>query len=372
MTAGLTVGVEEEFLLVDARTRRPVSRASEVLARVPAADGFKPELYQSQLETTTDVLADLGDVGRALTASRTVLAAAAREAGTLIVPIGTPPLAGDRPRLTDGPRYRAIGETYRGVLADYETCGCHVHIGVPDRAHAVAVVDHLRPWLPTLLALSGNSAVHHGQHTGYQSWRVIQQAPLPGGGIPPRFGDLTGYDRCLARLVDSGVLVDDRMTFWAARPSAVYPTVEVRVADVAGTVDEALLQVALTRALVRTALADLDRGVEAPDVDGQLAAAALWTAARHGIHGPGVDPLTGQRVSATTLLDDLVTHVRPMLAASGDEALTEALLLRALTGETGAERQIRLAEDGLSTIVDDAVSRLLVLSLASQPDPAIS
>ncbi|MEU0796765.1 glutamate--cysteine ligase [Amycolatopsis sp. NPDC005961] len=359
MTAGTTVsietvGVEEEFLIVDAATRRPASRATAILARLPDDGTFVPELYQSQVEAVTGVHTDLRDVGRALRVQRAVLAGAAQEEDALVVPLGTPPLAGDRPRLTGSPRHHAIGDTYRGVLAGYETCGCHVHVGVPDRAHAVAVVDHLRPRLPTLLALSGNSAVHHGQHTGHQSWRVIQQAPLPGGGIPPRFGDLGAYERCLGRLVDSGVLVDDRMTFWAARPSAAHPTVEVRIADVARTVDEALLQVALTRALVRTALADLGRGVEAPDVDGQLAAAALWTAARHGIHGPGVDPLTGRRVPATALLHELVNHVRPALAAAGDEAVTQALLRRVVAGETGAERQIRVARDGPGAIVDDA------------------
>ncbi|WUH85780.1 glutamate-cysteine ligase family protein [Amycolatopsis sp. NBC_00438] len=181
MTAGPTVGVEEEFLVVDAGTRRPVPRAAPILGRVavPVDGGHEPELYQSQVEATTGVLTDLRDVAGALTAQRTALAGAARAEGALIVPAGTPPLRGETPRLTDGPRYRAIGETFRGVLADYETCGCHVHVGVPDRALAVAVVDHLRPRLPTLLALSGNSAVHHGRPTGYQSWRVIQQARCP-------------------------------------------------------------------------------------------------------------------------------------------------------------------------------------------------
>ncbi len=365
MTAGVTVGVEEEFLIVDARTRRPVPRAPEILARTakPAEGGLEPELYQSQVEATTGVLTDLRDVGRALTAHRRALADAARVEGALVVPVGTPPLAGERPRLTDGPRYRAIGDTFRGVLADYETCGCHVHVGVPDRALAVAVVDHLRRWLPTLLALSGNSAIHHGRHTGYQSWRVIQQAPLPGGGIPPRFGDLDGYEHRLARLVDAGVLVDERMTFWLARPSPAYPTVEVRIADVAPTVDETLLQVALTRALVRTALADLDRGREAPEVDGQFAAAALWSAARYGIHGPGVDPLIGRRIPAMTLLEDLVHHVRPALAETGDDGIADALVRRCRTGETGADRQTRVADrQSPAAVVDKAAELLLAPS----------
>jgi carboxylate-amine ligase len=356
---GTTVGVEEEFLFVDAGSRRPVPKAAAVLARLDAdATGIKPELYESQVEAVTPVLTSLVDVARALVANRASLARAAGEEGVAAVGVGTPVLAGPLPELSGGDdRYRLVARTYRGTFADYEACGCHVHVGVPGGDLAVAVVDHLRPWLPTLLALSANSPVHHGLDTGYASWRTIDQARFPGGGIPPRFGDFAGYVRCLDQLVDCGVLIDERMTFWAARPSPRYPTVEVRVADVAASPDGALLQAALVRGLVRAALDDLGHGREAPAADGQIAAGALWSAARYGIHGHGIDMTGGRRVPARTLLAALLRRVRPALEDTGDVLVVDALLPPVLAG--GAARQRATAAAGGLTAVVDELAGLL-------------
>ncbi|WP_328457169.1 carboxylate-amine ligase [Amycolatopsis sp. NBC_00438] len=362
--AGVTVGVEEEFLFVDVGSRRPVPRAGAVLARLGADAGIKPELYESQVEAVTPVLTSLAGVARELVTNRASLARAAAAEGVAAVGVGTPVLAGPRPELSGGDRYRLVARTYQGSFADYEACGCHVHVGVPGDDLAVAVVDHLRPWLPTLLALSANSPFHHGRDTGYASWRTIDQARFPGGGIPPRFGDFAGYRRCLDRLVDCGVLIDERMTFWAARPSPRYPTVEVRVADVAASPDGALLQAALVRGLVRAALDDLGRGREAPDVDGQLAAGALWSAARYGIHGHGIELTGGRRVPARALLAALVRRVRPALEDTGDAPLVDALLPPVLAG--GAARQRATAATGGLTAVVDELAGLLTEPMAGE------
>ncbi len=238
------------------------------------------------------------------------------------------------------------------MVDDYESCGLHVHVGVPDRDTAVAVVDHLRPWLPTLLALSVNSPFGGGRDTGYGSWRVVRQSAFPGFGVPPRFGSAAGYDAGVARLVDCGVLVDPRMSFWLARPSSVFPTVEVRAADAALTVDGAVLQAVLTRALVRTALADLDRGVEGPVVDEQVAAAAVWSAARHGVTGPGVDVLAGRAVPVGDLVAGMLGHVAAALEDTGDDALVRRLLKELVADGTGAERQRRAAVGGGAAVGD--------------------
>jgi carboxylate-amine ligase len=142
------------------------------------------------------------------------------------------------------------------------------------------------------------------------------------------------------------------MSFWLARPSPAFPTVEVRAADTALTVDGAVLQAALTRALVRTALADLDRGVEGPRIDPQVAAAAVWSAARHGLRGPGVDPLLGREVPVEDLLAKLLTHVAAALEDTGDDAVARRLLKELLADGTGAERQRRADVRGRPAVVD--------------------
>ncbi|QQQ79898.1 glutamate--cysteine ligase [Saccharothrix sp. 6-C] len=334
----MTIGVEEEFLLVDPSTRRPVARAVDVLARVrdlPPGARVHRELNAAQVEFSTGVCADLAELRDQLTAGRRELAHAAHAEGLWLVASGSPPLADPRPALSAGERFERIESIYRGQVEAYQCCGCHVHVGVPDRETAVHVVDHLRRWLPTLLALGGNSPFDRDRDTGYASWRMMDQARFPGSGVPPLFRTAAEYDARLGRLVDCGVLVDAGQTFWLARPSPRYPTVEVRAADAAATVDDALLQAGLTRALVDTARA----AGPAPDLDEQVLAAAVWSAARHGLSGPGVDPVTARQVPAVELVEALLEHVSGALG--DDRDLVHALVRDVLDRGTGAQRQLR-------------------------------
>lgn len=337
----ITFGVEEEFLLADPQTGRSVPAATEVLKAAreePAPGAVHAELSQTQVEAATVPCATLDDLEYALMAGRARLAAAASGCGVWLLPSGTSPLGGPAVP-TDGPRFAAITARYAEVVRDYQACGCHVHVGVPDRETAVAVCNHLRPWLPTLLALSVNSPYHHGRDTGYASWRIIEQSRFPGAGAPPWFRDAADHDEQVARLVDSGAIVDESQSFWLVRPSPTWPTVELRVADTAVDVSGALLQATLSRALVTTALTDLSLGREGPWLDDQVLAAAVWSAARYGLGGVGVHPSRAERVPATELLDELIVRVAPALAEAGDLAAARELFAGVLRRGTGAARQ---------------------------------
>lgn len=364
-----TVGVEEEFLLVDPETGRPVPRAEEVLALGPVDLGgatLQPELSSAQVESATGVCANLTELETQLRELRTVLASRAHSLGALLLAAGVPIVGGTVP-LAPGERFAGMGEVYGRVLTDYLCCACQVHVAVPGRDEAVGVVDRIRRWLPTLLAVSVNSPLYDGQDTGYGSWRTVMQGRFPGGGIPPRFGSVTNYGHLVGTLVDAGVLLDDRMTFWLARPSPAQPTVEFRVADAAVDVESAVLQAALARALVQQELADLAAGRPAPGCDDTLAAAALWSAARYGIGGPAIDPATGRRMPAVVLLADLLDLVRPALEASGDLGQVRALVERLLTTGTGADRQRAAAAAGGSAA---ALEALAVTASADREVPA--
>lgn len=166
---GVTLGVEEEFLLVDAVSGECVPRAERVLEAAGehpwrgAGGAFHPELLTSQVEAATGVCGDLAALREQLRAGRARLAAAARAAGARLVSAGTPVLDGPPPPPARGDRFAAVTAAYGEVVEDYQACGCHVHVGVPDRETAVAVVNHLRPWLATLVALAANSAFDHGR-----------------------------------------------------------------------------------------------------------------------------------------------------------------------------------------------------------------
>ena len=357
-TDGRTFGVEEEFLLVDAATLRTEPKAAAVLARAATAlepaDGvrFQPELAATQVEAATGICTDLTALRRQLWQGRACLATAARAEGLRLVAVGNPVLGNDTVPFMPGEHYARLAGILAGTLDGYESCGCHVHVGVADRALAVAVVNHLRPWLPTLLALSVNSPFDQGRDSGYASWRIQTQARFPGSGVPPWFPSVTAYDGWLQRLVELGVLADTGTTYWLARPSPRLPTVEVRAADAASTLDEAVLQAALARALVHTALSELRAGREASPVDDQLCAAALWSAARYGLTGPGVHPFEARRVASASLLEELLGHVRPALEEAGDDAHVRALLRTVGWRGTGAARQREAAVRGLPEVMD--------------------
>lgn len=349
---GVTLGVEEEFLLVDAVSGECVPYAERVLEAVGghpwrgAGGAFHPELLTSQVEAATGVCGDLPGLRAQLRTGRARLAAAARAAGARLVSAGTPVLDGPPPPVARGDRFAAVTAAYGEVVEDYQACGCHVHVGVPDRETAVAVVNHLRPWLATLVALAVNSPFDHGRASRFACRRVVAMSRFPGSGTPPYSASAAEHDRRVDALVEAGALVDEAMTFWLARPSPRYPTVEVRAADAAATADDAVLHAALVRGLVGAALRDLAAGREAPRLDAQVCAAALWSAARHGMDGPALDPFTRRAAPPWRLVEDLLARTRPALADTGDLEAVSALLEGVRRAGTGAGRQRRAAERG--------------------------
>jgi carboxylate-amine ligase len=346
-----TMGVEEEFLLVDPASGATVPIAEKVVPPASAADlpvgaTVQRELRDTQVEAATGVCASAAELRAHLAAGRRAVAAAARDYGVVVVASGSPVRGSGGAVPSSLPRFAAIDDLYGEATRDYEACGCHVHIGVADRDTAVAVVNHVARWLPTLLALSVNSPFFRERDTGYGSWRIVQQSRFPGSGLTPYFPDHAAFRAEVGRLIECGVIADEAQTFWFARPSPRLPTVEFRVADVASTVDEAVLQALLTRALVRTALTDLSRGREAAPVPAQMAAAAVWNAARYGLAGPGVHLGLYRQAPAGDLVTGLLDHVRDALAETGDLTEVRVLLDRLRSGGTGADRQRLLADAG--------------------------
>ncbi|MGK3207119.1 carboxylate-amine ligase [Amycolatopsis sp. MEPSY49] len=353
-----TMGVEEEFLLVNPRTGHASACAEPVLARYrhhgPLPDGVRVhrELRLTQIEAASGVCTTAVELRDQLTAARRVLAGAAAAEDCALLATGTPvgPGPATPPPAATG-RYADIDAAYGALVADYEACGCHVHVGVADPDTAVAVVNHLGRWLPTLLALSANAPFDHGRDTGYHSWRMVLQSRFPGSGVAPHLRDHTEYRRTVDTLVGCGALVDPDQTFWLARVSGRFPTVEFRVADTALTVDHAVLQALLSRALVRRALADLAAGREAAPLSPQVAAAAVWAAARHGLTGPLVDPLEETRRPAWSRVEALLDHVRTALEDSGDLAEVQALVAALRADGTGSVQQRAVAGRGTAEAV---------------------
>ena len=331
--------VTEEYLLVDPDAGRTVPAADEVLhyadaLYVPAPDAtLTAELFATRVEAGAGRCVALTEVTERLAHTRARVATAARAAGVGLLPSGSAAMGGlAAPR----PAFAPLADTYAAAVSDL-TCSCQVRVDVADQDTAVAVVNHLRAWLPTLLALSVNSPYQDGADTGYASWRSVQRARLPAGGMPPHLTSARAYETRVARLMEMGVLVD--VPLWLARPVPRRCAVVVSVADTGIDVEATVLQAALTRALVQTALTDLAAGREAPAIGEQVGAAALWSAARHGLSGMGIHPVLERRAPATVLVSELLSAVRPALEETGDLTTVTGGIRRLLSEGTGAERQ---------------------------------
>ncbi|MGW0390545.1 carboxylate-amine ligase [Streptomyces sp. NPDC003042] len=353
------MGVEEEFFLVDVRTRAPVPRAPEVLKTAAAVLGpqAQAEFYTCQFEVCTRPASSAAELRADLETLRTTAGRAAREAGCLLVGTGTavvPPL--EPVSVTDTPRYRRMARDFRPMVDGRlgVVCGCHVHIGSLDRPRALALSNRLRPYLPVLQALAVNSPYADGVDSGFASWRSIVFERWPTAGPAPLL-DLAGYEEAADDMVRSGVLLDRRMIYWYARPSEHVPTLEIRIADVNADLDTTVLLALLVRGLCATLMAEPGwEDTAPPAVPADRLRAAHHHAARYGHGADLLDALTGELVPARALTADLMRRAAPGLAETGDLAETERLLAGLWSAGSGAERQraVHRRTGSLQAVVD--------------------
>ncbi|MFF5029832.1 carboxylate-amine ligase [Streptomyces collinus] len=353
----ITVGVEEEYLLVDEATGRLAAHGDKVRAAAGlepfvVAEEIQSELLQAQVEVVTPICGSLDEVGGHLLRLRHAVGAAAEALGCRLLASGTPPLRLEPVQVTDAPRYRAMQRQAPQLVAEQLVNGMHIHAAVPDRGTGVEVLTRLRPWLPVLTAMSANSPMWDGEDTGFATWRTLVFDRWQVSGIPPYFTDDADYDRRVQRLLDCGVISDTGQLYWQARLSERFPTIEVRCFDVQLRTDEAVMFAGLVRALVQRAIWDADAGEPRPAPDPELLDAAMWQAARQGLSGELIAP-DGVARRAGDVVCELMRHVGPALEHAGDAREVRALVHRLLQGGTGADRQREaLAQGGVSAVTD--------------------
>ncbi len=337
-----SVGVEEEFLLVDPATGEPVARNTQV-AKYAAERGvdLQLELTSCQVETTSDVAQTSSQLRQQLIELRRVAAESAEKAGARLLAVGLPPAVPHSFPITDKPRYREIADRFGMIAHEQGICGCHVHVEVPDREAAIAVSNWLRPWLPILLALTANSAIYRNADSGHASWRSVLWGRWPSAGPPPHLDSVEHYDSIVALMNDAGAMLDEGMVYWDVRPSKKFPTVEIRVADVSATAAETVLLATLARAAVMTALAAERGGHHAPKVDDHIVRAAYWKAAHDGLDGQMIDVIEGWATAPTSrVLGEWLGLLQPALDELGDSEWVHAEVGRLLRDGNGAMRQL--------------------------------
>ncbi|SKB10209.1 carboxylate-amine ligase [Aeromicrobium choanae] len=333
----LTVGVEEEFLLLDP-AGAVVPAASDVVREV-ADDRVKPELMTYQVETATAVCADLTTLESQLVDLRQRVATACDAIGVRVAAVGAP-FVGE-PGLefvTDSPRYRALALRFPDATSGGGTCACQIHVGVPDRDLAVRVLARLRRWLPTLFSLGTNSPVSSGRDTGWSSTRYVRQLRWPTFAPPEPWTSTDAYDAKVVELLDEGAALDVRSVYHLARLSPRYPTIEIRVADTCLDAADTVMLAGVCRALVTVLTADIEHGRPDLPVSGPALRSALLAVAVSGR-----PPTTGpEDVTRAVLVTRLLRTILPGLHDSAETDLVLAGLERVHRYGTGAERQRRL------------------------------
>lgn len=340
-TEAFTIGVEEEYQIIDPDTYELSSSSHALLPSVQKKLGDKaqPELQLSQVEAATPVCKTLHEARTAVTCMRREMIAAAERQGKYLAAAGTHPFSHWKDqRITPKERYVGIAEYYQ-QLAREAIFGCHVHIGLESREMGLQVMNRARIWLPQLLALSANSPYWLGEDTGYASFRTMMWSRWPSSGQPQLFASLDEYDRLIQALIAVGSINDATNIYWDIRLSERFNTVEFRVSDCCPTLDEVVMIVGLIRAVVQTCYEQARRDDPIPPVRPELLRAAHWRAARYGISDDLIDVEAQQAIPAAILIEKMLASLRPALEAEDDWDEVAALVHATLRHGNGAMRQ---------------------------------
>lgn len=328
-----TLGVEEEYQLVDAETGALLSRAHAVIAGDWTGE-IKPELQQNTVEVETSVCSSAAEVAAELARLRLQTAAAAEARGARIVAAGIHPFshwAGQT--FTDKPVYDAIRSEYRQLADSLNIFGMHVHVGVPKGLDAVCLMNVVRLHLPGLLALTASSPCFLGNDTGYASYRAMLWSRWPRTGAPPRLRDAAEYAELLDVLIRTERIDAPGRIYWDLRPHHRFPTLEFRIADVTPRVEDAVLTAALARAIVAGAAEGILREPELPaaHID-TLLAENRWRAARDGLDAEWVEladePRACSARDSLLRLAERLASVAERLGDAGTLATLPAMLER--------------------------------------------
>ncbi|MEP3429399.1 MAG: carboxylate-amine ligase [Roseibium sp.] len=343
-----SIGVEEEYLLVDKSTRKLASSPPpELFSACESAlvGRVSPEFLRCQIEVGTPVCTTLTEVKSELGSFRKTIAKEAGRYGLAPIAASTHPFAEwtEQPH-TDKERYNVLARNMQVVAKRLVICGMHVHVGIEDEELRMELSNQLAYFLPHLLALSTSSPFWRGRNTGLKSYRLSVFNELPRTGLPPRFGSYSEYRRTIDVLVTAGVIEDATKIWWDLRPSDRFPTLEMRITDVCPRLDDTVAIAALYRCLCRM-LYRLRRANQSwRDYSRFLLAENRWQAQRHGASANLIDFGRKETVAFKDLMEELIELVAPDAAYFGCEAEISHIRMIAAHG-TSADRQLDLAGD---------------------------
>ncbi|PCI41709.1 MAG: carboxylate-amine ligase [Rhodospirillaceae bacterium] len=346
-----TIGIEEEYLLVDLKTRALASEPpSEMLAKCDACSKglVQPEFLKAQIEVGTKVCTTAGEARTQLAGLRGNVADVAGEYGLAPIAASTHPFASWKEQVhTDKARYHALAEELQSVVRRLLICGMHVHVGVEDDDLRIDLLNQASYFLPHLLALSTSSPFWRGADTGLKSYRLSVFDELPRSGLPERFDTFDEYERHVKVLTDAGVIPDSSMLWWDIRPSKNYPTLELRITDVCTRLDDAAAVAALYQCILRMLYRFRRSNQRWRKYANMLISENRWRAQRYGIDQGLIDFGRGELVPFDELMDELLD----MLSEDGEALNCQGELAHVrtiLTQGTSAHKQREIFQELLN------------------------
>jgi glutamate---cysteine ligase / carboxylate-amine ligase len=358
-TQMFTLGIEEEFQIVDPETRELRSHIQQILAdgKMMMKEHVKPEMHQSVVELGTEICRDISDARNQVVDLRSELAILAAKDGLRIASAGTHPFSHWMDQLiTADERYTTIVQDMQQIARANLIFGLHVHVGVPDREEAIDVMNQARYFLPHLYALSVNSPFWLGQNTGLKAYRQMIFERFPRTGIPDAFESLSEYEDYLKLMVATGCIDNAKKIWWDIRLHPFFDTIEFRICDAQSRVDDSIALAAVMQAIVVKLHKLRCENVTFRMYPRRLIEENRWRASRYGLDGKLIDFGRKCEVPERELLHEMLEFIAPEIDELGSQREL-AHIERIMREGTGADRQLEVWErtGDIKAVVDHIV-----------------
>ena len=309
-----TIGIEEEYLLVDPETRNlaedpPAAILEDCRKRI--GDQVTPEFLRSQIEVGTRVCTTISEASEQLGSLRCCIREVAESHGLAMIAASTHPIADwDLQKHTEKERYNTLAQSMQTVVRRMLICGMHVHVGIENDDLRIDLMNQVSYFLPHLLAISTSAPFWHGIETGLKSYRMAVWNELPRTGLPPQFDSYGESRRLVDTLVGTGVIEDASKLWWDIRPSGKFPTLEMRMTDICTRTEDSICIAALYRCLLRMLWRLRRSNQRWRQYDRFMISENRWRASRYGIDEGLIDFGKAAIVPFAELLEELIELVR--------------------------------------------------------------
>ena len=358
-----TLGIEEEFQIVDPQTREMRSRVSEFLEEgmMILGEQVKPEMIQSQIEVGTGICANIQEARADISRLRSIISGLARKKGLAIVAASTHPISHWRDQVIfDDARYKVLIDELQMVASSLLICGLHVHVGIPDRERQIHIMNASRYFLPHVLALTTSSPFWMGFNTGLKSYRSEVFKKFPRTDIPDHYDSYAAFERYIDLLVKTGCIDNGKKIWWDVRPHPFFPTLEFRVCDIPTRVDDTVAIAALFQAIVVKLDKLIDQNLGFRLYRRALVQENKWRAVRYGLDGKMIDFGKQKEVPVRDLVRELLDFVDDVLDPLGSRKEVEHIHTILERG-TSADEQLRIYHAATAAGADNNTALMAVV-----------